>query len=122
MSHSASSLERALEGVQAAELLGVVAVGRHDERAAVAVARGQPGDLFDGGERRPASARREVHTELVLVPEVGLGHGGEHPAATCEAAAPGSSARSTTSTDKPLRRALQAHASPISPAPITTAS
>src|SRR5215204_1385107 len=47
--------ERALEVVQAAERLGVVAVGGHHEGAAVAVAGRQAGGLLElGGERRPA--------------------------------------------------------------------
>src|SRR5215208_1889944 len=72
--------ERALEVVQAAERLGVVAVGRHHEGAAVAVAGRQAGDLLElGGERRPALAPREVHPQRPLLAEVGLRHGGEHP-------------------------------------------
>ena len=58
-SHSTSRPERALELVQAAQLLGVVAVGGHDQRAAVAVAGRQPAALLQlGGERGPALARR----------------------------------------------------------------
>ena len=48
--------------------------------------------------------------------------GASIPAAACEAPAPGASARSTTSTDSPRWPARQAQASPIRPAPITTAS
>ena len=51
--------ERALEVVEAAERLGVVAIGRHHERAAVAVARREARDLLElGGERGPALPRR----------------------------------------------------------------
>ena len=48
--------------------------------------------------------------------------GASIPAATPEAPAPSSGARSTTSTDSPRSAARRALASPISPAPITTAS
>ncbi len=68
-----------LEGVQAAQLLGVVAVGGDDQRAASRVAGRQRGQLLElGGEGGPQVARGEVELEQRLLAEGRLGHRGEH--------------------------------------------
>ena len=122
-SHSDGQAERALQVVQAAQLLGVVAVGGDHQRAGLAEAGGQPDELLElGGEGGPALARRaRFSRSAASSPKSASVTGASMPAATPEAPAPGSS-RSTTSTDRPRRRARQAHARPITPAPTTTAS
>ena len=71
--------ERRVELVQAPQRLGVVAVGGHHERAALAKAGGQAAALLElGRERGPALAREQVHLQPGLLAEVRLGHRREH--------------------------------------------
>ena len=83
--------ERELELVQATQRLGVVAVGGHDQRAAVAVAGRQPGALLQlGREGGPALAGGQVHAHEPLLAEVGLHHRREHARGHARSAVPGS--------------------------------
>jgi hypothetical protein len=71
--------QRALEGVQAAHLLEVVAIDRHHQRAALAIAGVEARALGQlGGERRPGRRPREVEPQQRLLAELRLGDGREH--------------------------------------------
>ena len=81
--------ERALQLVQARELLGLVAVDRDVQGAAAQVARSvAAGSLELGDEAGIEPGGGQVQLEQRLLAEVGLGHGGEHPGGD-----PGRSAR-----------------------------
>jgi hypothetical protein len=109
VSHSARARASAAV-VQAAERLGVVAVGRDDERAAVAVAGREAGDLLElRGERGPALARQHVHAERALLAEVHLGHGREHPGATSDVPRRPMPLDRRRAADMPRLRARHAH-------------
>ena len=113
--------EGAADGELPVELLGVVAVARHDERAARPVAR-------DRGPRpRPARRRRRRSPRAARSPSRSSGSsprsasatGASMPAATVQA--PGSPA-SRTATRRPRRAARHALARPIGPPPTTATS
>ncbi len=72
----------------------------------------------EGQRSRPAMHSRSAGSSPKSVSVTGA----SIPAATPDAPAPGSGERSTTSTDSPRRRACQAVARPMRPAPMTTAS
>src|SRR3954453_20837725 len=65
--------------VQAAKLLGVVAVDRDHECTIAAVANRHAGGLLElGREGRPDRGRLEVERKQLVLAEVGLGDGREH--------------------------------------------
>ena len=109
--------------VQAAQLLGVVAVGGDDERAAARGSRRRvpersASSAANAGQR-PADSR--LSASSASSPNSASVTGASMPAATPEAPAPGSS-RSSTQDAQPALRRRQAEASPITPAPTTTTS
>ena len=82
--------ERRVQLVQAAELLDVVAVGGHHQRAALAEAGRAAGLLLEPrSERRPALAAREAEPQPGLLAEVRLGDRGEHAGGHARGAGPG---------------------------------
>ena len=120
-SHSASRPSSTHQLVAPAQLLGLVAVeghvqraerrgSRHRSRLAAASSCGERGPGGDGRPARDASSASS--------PQVASPTGASMPAATPEAPAPGRS-RSSTRTRRPRCAARQAQARPIAPAPTT---